>query len=198
MKSTVNWTLPEDGSLKRASVSKDSIGRRIKWILVYSHYTIQFLKHQTHRYVACYAYMLMTCWALVTQHVQPEAEVKLKEAFNFRTWDDDSKEITYCGTVLSRKNYAWTVSQESYIHKVKPVTIHRNRIPEEEMTDQDRSQLRALLGSMQWPAIQTAPHLQCSCSLVSGKMSQNKMQAIVDANSLLHCWGSQSRMLTSS
>lgn len=27
--------------------------------------------------------------------------------------------------------------------------------------------------------------LQCSCSLIAGKMAQNKLQAVVDANSLL-------------
>lgn len=109
-----------------------------------------------------------------------EAERLLQKAFNFRTWDDDTKEITYCGTVLNRKNFSWTLSQESYIHKVKPVTVHRNRTPEEEMTERDRSQLRALLGSLQWPAVQSSPHLQCSCSLTAGKMAQNKLQAIVD------------------
>ncbi|CAK9000517.1 Copia protein, partial [Durusdinium trenchii] len=101
------------------------------------------------------------------------------------TWDDDTKEIIYCGTVLTRKDFTWTLNQEGYIHKVKPVTVHRNRAPEEEVNEYDRSQLRALLGSLQWPAVHSSPHLQCSCSLTAGKMAQNKLQAIVDANSLL-------------
>ena len=113
-----------------------------------------------------------------------EAEKRLQQAFNFRTWDEDTKESTYCGTVLTKKDFTWT-NQESYIHKVKPVTVHRNQTPEEEMTDHDRSQLRALLGSLQWPAVQSSPHLQCSCSLTAGKLVQNKFQAIVDTNSIL-------------
>lgn len=48
-----------------------------------------------------------------------EAEQKLQKSFNFRTWDDDPKEITYSRTILNRKNYAWTLGQEGYIHKVE-------------------------------------------------------------------------------
>lgn len=65
------------------------------------------------------------------------------------------------------------------------MTLHRGRSAEHEITEHDKSQLRALLGSIQGPAVQTTPHLQCSCSLISGKMAQNKLQAVVDDNSLL-------------
>ena len=118
-------------------------------------------------------------------HEYVEAEKELKEAFEFRTWQTDSEPMEYCGASLKRQDYAWIVEHEQYVKKVKPVTVHRGRSPEDEMNDHDRSQLRALLGSLQWPAVQSSPHLQCSASLISGMMSTNKIRAIVEANSLL-------------
>ena len=44
--------------------------------------------------------------------------------------------------------------------KVKPITIDKRRDPAEAASEKDVSQLRALLGSLQWPAVQSSPHLQ--------------------------------------
>ena len=68
---------------------------------------------------------------------------------------------------------------------MKPITIHKGRSAEDEMNEHDKSQLRALLGSIQWPAVQTAPHVQCSASLISGQQKTNKLRAIIEANQLL-------------
>ena len=84
-----------------------------------------------------------------------DAEIALKKAFDFRTFETDEKTLEYCGG----HDHCWKVNQHDYIQKVKPVTIHKGRTAENEMNDHDRSQLRALLGSLQWPAVQTAPHL---------------------------------------
>ena len=97
-----------------------------------------------------------------------DAENALRKAFDFRTFETDEKSLEYCGIKLERKDHCWSVNQEDYIQKIKPVTIHKGRTPEDEMNEYDRSQLRALLGSLQWPAVQTAPHLQCSASLING------------------------------
>ena len=100
------------------------------------------------------------------------AERALKEKFEFRTWDSDDKPLEYCGVHHIRKDDSWVISQEQYLKKCKPVTIHRGRQPEEEVNEHDRSQLRALLGSLQWPApspMLHKPHLghaegqQASC-----------------------------------
>ena len=53
------------------------------------------------------------------------------------------------------------------------------------MNDQDKAQLRALLGSLQWRGVQSQPHLQASCSLISGQQRSGKLRAIVEANALL-------------
>ena len=114
-----------------------------------------------------------------------DAEKKLKEAFNFRSWEPDTQTIEYCGIKLERKDFTWEIHQADYWKKVKPVTIHKGRSPEDEMNEHDKSQLRALLGSIQWPAAQTSPHVQCSASLISGQQKTNKLRAIIEANQLL-------------
>ena len=55
----------------------------------------------------------------------------------------------------------------------------------DEMNPREVSQLRGLLGSLQWPAVQSSPHVQCSTSLISGSMSAGLVKSIVDANKLL-------------
>ena len=114
-----------------------------------------------------------------------DAETALKKAFDFRTFETDEKTLEYCGVKLERHDHCWKVNQHDYIQKVKPVTIHKGRTAEDEMNDHDRSQLRALLGSLQWPAVQTAPHLQCSASLISGQQKTGKLRAVIEANQLL-------------
>ena len=120
-----------------------------------------------------------------TSAVYADVEKRLKEVFNFRTWEADTQTLEYCGVKLERQNYAWSVHQEDYWKKVKPITIHKGRSAEDEMNEHDKSQLRALLGSIQWPAVQTAPHVQCSASLISGQQKTNKLRAIIEANQLL-------------
>lgn len=52
------------------------------------------------------------------------------------------------------------------------------------MTEPDKGQLRALLGSHQWPGVQSQPRLQASCSLISGQQRSGKLRAIMEANAL--------------
>ena len=117
--------------------------------------------------------------------VYVDAEIALKKAFSFRTFETDEKTLEYCGVKLERQDHGWKVNQHDFIQKIKPVTIHKGRAAEDEMNDHDRSQLRALLGSLQWPAVQTAPHLQCSASLISGQQKTGKLRAVIEANQLL-------------
>ena len=113
------------------------------------------------------------------------AERRLKEVFEFRSWQEDHESMEYCGVIHNRKDFTWNLSQSHFLHKVKPVTVHRGRGPEDPMNEHDRGQLRALLGSLQWPSVQSQPHLQASCSLISGQQRTGKLRAIMEANALL-------------
>ena len=109
----------------------------------------------------------------------------MKELFNFRSWEPDIQIIEYCGIKLERKDFIWEIHQADYWKKVKFVNIHKGRSPENEMNEHDKSQLRALLGSIQWPAVQISPYIQYNGNLISGQQKTKKLRAIIEANQLL-------------
>ena len=45
--------------------------------------------------------------------------------------------------------------------------------------------LRQLLDSLQWPVVQSSPHIQASTSLLSGEMSGGLSSPLLEANKLL-------------
>ena len=113
-------------------------------------------------------------------------EKKLKETFSFREWQTSSK-LEYCGATLEKEedSGAWKLHHSEYLHKVKPITLDPRRGPEDYMTPNEVTKFRGLLGSLQWPAVQSQPHLQCSASLLAGQMSAGLVKSINDANKLL-------------
>ena len=115
------------------------------------------------------------------QHMEKE----IKTMFNFRTWQQDES-FEYCGANMSREtNGTWVVSHEKYLQKIKPLTMEKGRPTHSPMTPKEQSLLRGLLGSLQWPAVQSSPHLLASTSLLSGEMVTDLAAPIVEANRLL-------------
>ena len=113
------------------------------------------------------------------------AEKALKEAFNFRTWQQDEP-FEYCGAQMSREpNGTWMISHKEYIHKIAPLAVEKGRATHQPMSPKEVTALRGLLGSLQWPAVQSSPHLQASTSLLCGEMSAGNSSTLMEANRLL-------------
>ena len=96
---------------------------------------------------------------------------KLQNVFTFREWQDGDK-LEYCGSQINcEKGDVIILGQEEYIHKVKPIPIIKERTshPDTDVTEKERSLLRGLIGGLQWPATQTAPHLQVGISQLAGR-----------------------------
>ena len=111
-------------------------------------------------------------------------EMRLKEAFNFREWHD-TETMEYCGANLVHNSDGWKLSHENYYKKLKPLTVEKHRGPSDPLGAKDITQLRGLLGSLQWPAVQSSPHLQASASLLAGQMSSGTVETLHEANRLL-------------
>lgn len=111
-------------------------------------------------------------------------EKRLKEAFNFREWHD-TEAMKYCGASLVHNDDGWRLNHEHYYKKLKPLTVEKRRGPSDPLGAKDVTQLRGLLGSLQWPAVQSSPHLQASASLLAGQMSSGTVETINEANRLL-------------
>lgn len=118
--------------------------------------------------------------------VYSNVEKKLKETFSFREWQTSSK-LEYCGATLEKEEETgtWKLHHGEYLRKVKPMTLDRGRGLEDYMTPNEVTKFRGLLGSLQWPAVQSQPHLQCTASLLAGQMSAGLVKPIQDGNKLL-------------
>ncbi|CAK9069007.1 unnamed protein product [Durusdinium trenchii] len=45
------------------------------------------------------------------------AERRLKEVFEFRSWQEDHESMEYCGVIHNRKDFTWNLSQSHFLHK---------------------------------------------------------------------------------
>ena len=111
---------------------------------------------------------------------------QLKEAFNFKHWTEESAEkpLEFCGCHLSRDATESKLHQVEYLKNVKPMTCtdydtNRN------LSTKEQSCLRALLGTLQWPATQTSPHLSASVSLLCGEVTSATGDTAAQANKVL-------------
>ena len=110
----------------------------------------------------------------------------LKGIFNFREWvTGDSLE--YCGCQVEKKgDNKWKLYHENYVKKLKPITVEKHRAGQDlPVTEGERTQLRALLGALQWPSTQTSPHLQSQVSMLSGEITKATIKTLDAANKTL-------------
>ena len=121
-----------------------------------------------------------------THPVSKEIQNKIHQSFSFREWIMEDK-LEYCGSTVTKleDNY-WRVSHEKYMGKQKPITIAKDRQHQDlPVTESERTQLRGLLGALQWPATQTSPHLQAGVSLLCGEVTKATTKTLEAANKLL-------------
>lgn len=118
--------------------------------------------------------------------VAKDLQEKIKKSFTFREWIVGDK-LEYCGSTVAKINENhWKVSHEKYMAKQKPISIAKDRLHQElPVTEAERTQLRGLLGALQWPATQTSPHLQAGVSLLCGEVTKATTKTLEAANKLL-------------
>ena len=118
--------------------------------------------------------------------VAKDLQEKIKKSFTFREWIVGDK-LEYCGSTVAKINENhWKVSHEKYMAKQKPISIAKDRLHQElPVTEAERTQLRGLLGALQWPATQTSPHLQAGVSLLCGEVTKATTKTLESANKLL-------------
>lgn len=76
-----------------------------------------------------------------------------KQAFVWSPWEEQS--FAHCGVALEQNaDYSFTFNHSNYVEQINQITINDkvDHISPEEMT-----QARAVLGAIQWRAIQTGP-----------------------------------------
>ena len=110
---------------------------------------------------------------------------ELQTVFSFREWKD-GRNLEYCGANIDLiTDHTWKFHHADFFRKVKPITYDKKRDMGEMLSEKEVTQVRGLLGSLQWPAVQSSPHLQCSTSILSGQISQATVRTMHECNRLL-------------
>ena len=111
---------------------------------------------------------------------------RMKEKFHWGDWDKD--EFCQCGVTIKRTEEGFELSQPQYVAGISeiPVSASRRKNQEESTSEQEKTQLRALLGALSWHAQQVAPHIAAGVSLLLSDVACSTVQTIIKANTLLH------------
>ena len=115
---------------------------------------------------------------------------KLEEVrgkFDFGSFE--TGEFTYTGIRFKQwDDFSIEYGQQEYIEKISPITIKpdRRRFPEASLTPAEVSDLRSLVGSLQYAAVHTRPDLCAKVGELQSGVTKGTVQLLLNANKVLH------------
>ena len=85
-------------------------------------------------------------------------------------------------------NFSINLSQEKYISKIEPIHIDASRKYQHDLsvTPEEQQALRALIGSLQYAAVNTRPDLSSRLSFLQSAVNSATIQTLNEANKILH------------
>ena len=80
------------------------------------------------------------------------------------------------------------LSQSKYVRTIDPIKIStdRRKQPDEKVTEDERQQLRALIGSLQYASVHTRPDLSSRLSNLQSSINNATVENLITANQALH------------
>ena len=85
---------------------------------------------------------------------------QLQEHFSFREWKEEEPTLEYSNCEIEKtESGGRKLHQSKYLEKVTPISYDKKRGAQESLHEREVTQLGGLLGILQWPAVQTSPHL---------------------------------------
>eukprot|EP00439_Symbiodinium_sp_Y106_P029505 s2527_g3.t1 len=111
---------------------------------------------------------------------------KIKERFQWGDWERDTEGFTQCGVRVVKTSEGYLLSQPQFIEALREIPLNAawRKARHEATCEREKTQLRALLGSLSWLAQQTAPHLSASVSLLLSEVTQSTVDTIIRVNQL--------------
>ena len=112
---------------------------------------------------------------------------KLQQIFPFGS--QKRREFVLTGLHLRQlDNGAIQIDQEKYVKEIPAIEIgkSRRREMEEPVTEKERHSLRALIGSLQYAAVNTRPDLCAQLSWLQSQINCAKVETLVEGNKCLH------------
>ena len=109
----------------------------------------------------------------------------IRKQFKWSDWEKD--DFVQCGVRIRREGNNFVLSQEQYIDSISEIPLNTNRKRDRKAptTDRERTQLRALLGSLSWLVQQTAPHVSADVGLLLSEVGSSTVDTVVRSNILL-------------
>ena len=115
-----------------------------------------------------------------------EVVLKLKEVFEVSS--EHSTAFQYLGIDMNQaEDYSICISQENYVNRLKhiPVSEERSRLKEEVINDEERQQLRSVVGKLNWLSGSTRPDISFNVGQISfGKKA--KVKNLILANDVIN------------
>ena len=90
--------------------------------------------------------------------------------------------------MTQNNDHSITMSQEKYITKINPIHIQPNRKSQLELpvTERERQDLRALIGSLQYASVNTRPDLSSRLSFLQSDINKATIETLIQGNKVLH------------
>ena len=112
---------------------------------------------------------------------------KLESKFPFGA--KKSQSFTFTGIEMQQlPNHNIILSQEKYITKIEPIHIEPKRKAQEDLpvTEAEKLSLRAIIGSLQYAAVNTRPDLASRLRHLQSAINSAKISTLTEANKILH------------
>ena len=90
--------------------------------------------------------------------------------------------------VTQEADYTITVNQSQYVRDIHAISISHDRRcqPDSVVTEEERQALRALIGSLQYAAVNTRPDICSRLGWLQSQINKAKVSTLVEANRTLH------------
>eukprot|EP00435_Cladocopium_sp_Y103_P044365 s2174_g12.t1 len=115
---------------------------------------------------------------------------KLQEvAKKFPFGSHKKRNFTFTGLRIEQQpDFSIHINQTQYIKDIHSITLSRERRsqPEAVVSEDERQSLRALIGSLQYAAVNTRPDLCSRLSWLQSEINRAKVSTLIDANRILH------------
>jgi len=105
---------------------------------------------------------------------------------NMYRWGAWSKgTFTMCGVKITQKlDYSFVLDQSKYAHEgLRLIEIPKGS--DRPVNERELSQLRAVLGALQWKATQTGPHIASSLNALQSQVTKATLKTLKEANDLI-------------
>jgi len=115
---------------------------------------------------------------------------KLQEvAKRFPFGSHKKQNFTFTGLRIEQQpDFSININQTQYIKDIHSITISRDRRsqPEAVVNEAERQSLRAVIGSLQYAAVNTRPDLCSRLSWLQSEINRAKVSTLIEANRILH------------